>query len=118
LNSLAVARLSSLALLGCAVVYARDLTGVWIVADEARRGFLSGAQQKGAAKITLATNGRSVATEIPQDLLYRPPAIADGVVRGSGHRALLRVTAANQYNLTLSRFQRVNAMRSITELNS
>jgi hypothetical protein len=80
----AVAMLCCLALVGCAVVNSSDLTGLWIVKDESRRGFLSAAQQKGAAKIALDANGSFAATEIPEDLLYGAPAAADGIVTGDG----------------------------------
>jgi len=95
----AVAMLCCLVLLGCAVVNSSALTGVWIVSDESRHGFLSAAQQKGAAKITLEANGTFAATEIPEDLLYGPPAVADGTVSGSGNWILRRGDGRQQVQL-------------------
>jgi hypothetical protein len=96
---LAVAVLCCLALLGCAVVKSSDLTGAWIVCDESRHGFLSAAQQKRAAQITLETNGTFVATEIPEDLLYGPPAPADGIVTGNGTWKLMPRDGSQQVQL-------------------
>jgi hypothetical protein len=97
---LTIAMFCFLASLGCAVVKSTDLTGVWIVKDESRRGFLSPAQQKGAAKITLDANGTFAAFEIPEDLLYGPPAHADGIVTGNGTWKLLPRDGRQQGQLT------------------
>jgi hypothetical protein len=99
---LLVAMFCCLALPGCAAVSSSDLTGVWIIKDESRHGFLSAAQQKGAAKITLETNGTFVATEIPEDLLYGPPAVADGTVTGSGNWKLLPGDGRQQVQLNFN----------------
>jgi hypothetical protein len=88
---LSAAMLFCLALLGCTVISSSDLAGVWIVKDESRHRFLSAVQQKGTAKITLDANGTFAAFEVPEDLLYGPPAPADGIVTGNGTwRLLLR----------------------------
>jgi len=79
----AVAMLFGLVLLGCAADNSSELAGAWIVKDESRHRFLSNAQQKGAAKITLNADGTFAAAEIPEDLLYGPPEAADGIVTGS-----------------------------------
>jgi hypothetical protein len=96
---LTVAVLLCLALQGCAATNSSDLTGTWTVKDESRHRFLSSAQQKGAAKITLNANGSFAASEVPADLMYGPPAPADGIVTGSGTWKLLSRDGRQQIQL-------------------
>jgi len=96
---LSIAMLFGLALLGCTVTNSSDLAGVWVVKDESRYRFLSAAQQKGAAKITLDANGTFAAFEIPEDLLYGPPATANGIATGKGTWKLLPREGRQQVQL-------------------
>jgi hypothetical protein len=115
---IAVAMLCCLALVGCAVVNSSGLTGLWIVKDESRRGFLSAAQQKGAAKIALDANGAFAATEIPEDLLYGLQRPLMELLRATEPGNVCRVTAGNKCNLTLRRLRWTSAVISLTALNS
>jgi hypothetical protein len=73
-----------LGLLGCKSAKPTDITGTWVVTDQSRQRFLPASQRSAAAKIALNANGTFVASELPEDLLYGPPEVADKLVTGSG----------------------------------
>jgi hypothetical protein len=81
---LPIAMLLFFGMLGCQNVKSIDVIGTCVVSDESRQRFFSAAQQKASAKIVLDANGSFVASEVPEDLLYRPPAADAGFVTGSG----------------------------------
>jgi len=67
----------SFGMLGCQNLKSSDLIGTWVVTDESRQRLLPGSQRKGAAKIMLDANGTFVASEVPEDMLYGAPEVAD-----------------------------------------
>jgi len=79
---LPIAMLLCFGLPGCKNAAPSDVT--WVVKDESRHRLLPAAQQKGAGKIVLETDGSFVASEVPEDLLYRAPRAAEGLVTGGG----------------------------------
>lgn len=99
LKSLLLAMLLCFSLLGCSVARPGDLSGTWVVTDQSRHRFLSAAQQKAAAKITLNGDGTFIASEIPEDLLYEAPDASKGLVTGKGVWKLLSREGRQQAQL-------------------
>jgi hypothetical protein len=73
-----------LLLIGCRGAQPTDVTGTWRVTDQSRRRFLSASQRNAAAQIVLDEDRTFDASEIPEDLLYAPPEVADRLVTGTG----------------------------------
>ena len=84
LKLLPLAMLLCFGLLGCKNAKPADLTGTWVATNQSRQQFLPASQKNAAAKIVLDTNGTFVASEVPEDLLYGPPEVANQLVTGSG----------------------------------
>jgi hypothetical protein len=111
LRLLPVATLLCFGLLGCKSAKPADVTGTWVVADQSRQRFLPASQRSAAAKIILDADGRFVASEVPEDLLYGPPEAADRVVTGSGVWTLVSHQGRQQVQLqfnTITAGQRGN----------
>ena len=86
-------------LLGCKNATPDDIKGTWIVTNQSRQRFLRAAQQKAEAKLVLDANGTFVASEIPEDLLYGPPEVADLLVTGTGVWKLISREGGQQIQL-------------------
>ncbi len=99
LRLLPIALLLCFGLLGCKSAKPADLTGTWVVADQSRQRFLPASQRNAAAKIVLDANGTFVASEIPEDLLYGPPEVADRLVTGNGAWKLVSREGRQQIDL-------------------
>ena len=67
--------------------------------DVSRQRLLPAAQQKAAAKIVLDANGTFTAVEVPEDLLYGPPEVADRLVTGNGDWKLVSREGRQQVQL-------------------
>jgi hypothetical protein len=95
--------LFSVGMLGCSrAVERNEVIGTWIVTNDSRQRFLSTAQQKASAKILLDANGSFVASEIPENLLYGPPEVADRLVTGSGDWKLTSREGKQQVQLSFN----------------
>jgi hypothetical protein len=79
-----------------------EIIGTWVVTNDSRQRLLPAAQQKGSAKIVLDANGSFVASEIPEDLLYGPPEVADRLVTGSGDWKLASREGRQQVQLNFN----------------
>jgi hypothetical protein len=73
-----------LALVGCSAATPAEIAGTWVVTNESRQRLLPPSQRNANATITLNENGSFVAEELPEDLLYGPPDVADRLVTGNG----------------------------------
>jgi hypothetical protein len=85
-------------LLGCRDVKPIDITGTWIMTRETRQR-LPLTQQKTRAAIILDSNGTFAVSDVPEDLLYDPPDVADGLVTGSGVWKLISLEGEQQIQL-------------------
>jgi hypothetical protein len=111
LRFLQIGMLLCFGLLGCTGTKPTDLTGTWVVKDQSRQRFLPASQRSATAKVILNGDGTFVASQIPEDLLYGPPEVADRLVTGRGTWKLVSREGREQVQLlfnTITQGQRGN----------
>ena len=111
LRFLAISLLLCLGPWGCRNIKPDHIAGTWRLTDQSRQRFLPISQQHATGEIILNADGTFVASEVPDDLLYGPPDVAEHLVTGSGVWKLISKGGMEQVHLqfnTITQGQRGN----------